>query len=126
MTLVLLHNLEKEKNVGKEEKEELTEDDVIQIIQRGIKRRKEAIELYKKGEREELAEKESKEIDILQAYLPKALSPEELEQKVDEIITELNIADKKQMGLVMKEMMSRFRGRVDGTQVKEIVIKKLE
>ena len=126
MILSDLHNLEKEKNVGKEEKEELTEEDIISVIQRGIKRRKEAIELYEKGEREELAEKEEKETEILKAYLPEALSPEEVEKKVEEIIAEFNVTDRKQMGMVMKEMMSRYKGRIDGSQVKEIVLKKLE
>lgn len=126
MALSDLHNLEKEKNVGKEDKEELTEGDIIEVIQRGIKRRKEAIELYQKGEREDLAEKESKEIEILKAYLPKPLSPKEVEKKVEEIIAELGVSEKKQMGVVMKEMMNRFKGRVDGAQVKEIVMKKLE
>ncbi len=126
MILSDLHNLEKEKNVGKEEKEELTEEDIISIIQRGIKRRKEAIELYQKGEREELAEKEKKETEILKAYLPEALSPEEVEKKVEEIIAEFDVTDRKQMGIVMKEMMSRYKGRVDGSQLKEIVLKKLE
>ena len=126
MLLSDLHNLEKEKNVGKEKKEKLTEEDIISIIQRSIKRRKEAIELYQKGEREELAEKEKKEIEILNTYLPEALSPEEMEKKVEEIIAELNATDQKHMGLVMKEMMNRNKGRVDGSQVKEIVLKKLE
>jgi uncharacterized protein YqeY len=126
MVLSDLHNLEKEKNVGKEEKEDLTEEDIISIIQRSIKRRKEAIELYQKGEREELAEKEKKEIEILKTYLPEALSPEEMEKKVEEIIAELNVTEPKQMGAVMKEMMNRYKGRVDGSQVKEIVLKKLE
>jgi uncharacterized protein YqeY len=126
MVLSDLHNLEKEKNVGKEKKEELTEEDIISIIQRSIKRRKEAIELYQKGEREELAEKEKKEIEILNTYLPEALSPEEMEKKVEEIIAELNATDQKHMGLVMKEMMNRYKGRVDGSQVKEIVLKKLK
>jgi hypothetical protein len=126
MILSDLHNLEKEKNVGKEEKEELTEEDIISVIQRGIKRRKEAIELYEKGEREELAEKEEKETEILKAYLPEALSPEEVEKKVEEIIDEFDVTDRKQMGMVMKEMMSRYKGRIDGSHVKGIVLKKLE
>jgi uncharacterized protein YqeY len=126
MILSDLHNLEKEKNVGKEKKEELTEEDIISVIQRGIKRRKEAIELFKKGEREELVEKENKETEILKAYLPEALSPEEVEKKVEEIIAEFDVTDRKQMGMIMKEMMSRYKGRIDGSQVKEIVLKKLE
>jgi len=120
MILADLHNKEIEK------KEELNEADIIEVLQRGIKMRKEAVELYQKGGREDLAQKELKEIEIIKSYLPKPLSPKEVEKKVEEVIAELGVSQKKEMGVVMKEMMSRFLGRVEGAQVKEIVLKKLE
>jgi uncharacterized protein YqeY len=103
----------------------LTEEDEIQILNSAVKTRKESLELYKKGDRQDLVENESLELEIVQSYLPKPLSEEELQQAVNQLITEMNVSSMKDMGLVIKEMMSRYRGKVDGKKVQELVRLKL-
>lgn len=103
----------------------LSEDDEIQVLNSAVKTRKESIELYQKGGREDLAEKEKQELEIIQSYLPQALSEEELNKAVDEVIVESGAVSGKDFGRVMKEVMNRYRGQVDGKQVQELVRNKL-
>ena len=105
--------------------DKLSENDEIQVLNTAVKSRRESIEFYKKGDRLELMEKEAKEIEIVQLYLPKALSSDELAASVDQVIFEFGASSAKDFGRVMKEVMSRNRGRVDGKQVQEIVRAKL-
>ncbi|MDX9701665.1 MAG: GatB/YqeY domain-containing protein [Candidatus Auribacterota bacterium] len=104
---------------------DITDDETIKIIKRGIKSREEAVVLYKKGERGELVQKEQDEIDILTQYLPAQLSVNELEQIIDAIITEKKLSQAKDMGIVMREVMSEYGSRTDGKTVQEIVRVKL-
>src|SRR6266568_7380800 len=78
--------------------ETLTDADFIAVVQREVKKRRDSIEQFDKGGRPELAEKERREILVLESFLPKALSPEELEQLVKATIQELSATSKKQMG----------------------------
>ena len=105
--------------------DKLSEDDEIQILNSAVKSRRESMELFKKGDRLELMEKEAKEIEIVQLYLPKALSSDELAASVDQVISEFGASSVKDFGRVMKEVMNRNRGRVDGKQVQELVRAKL-
>jgi uncharacterized protein len=100
---------------------ELTDEDVLAVIQRGVKQRQDSIEQYTKGNRPELAARERAELEQLQAYLPAQMSDEELERAVREIIAETGASSKKDSGKVMKEMMARYRGQVDGKRVQEVV-----
>ena len=100
---------------------ELTDEEVLAVIQRGVKQRQDSIEQYTKGNRPELAEKERAELQQLQGYLPAQMSDEEAEAAVQAVITELGVSSKKDAGRVMKEMMARHRGKVDGKKVQEIV-----
>ena len=105
---------------------DLTDDDVVRVLKKGIKSRKEAIDLYRQGERNDLAEKEEREIKILEEYLPEQMTPEEIEKAAAELIKELGIETQKQLGLFMKEFMNRYKGRVDGKLVQQAAKKLLK
>lgn len=100
---------------------ELTEDEIVGVIQKEIKKRKEAIELYEKGGREDLVSKEKRELEILESYLPKQLSEEEIEDMAKEIINSIGATSLSDIGKVMKEIMPKVKGRADGNVVKKIV-----
>lgn len=102
----------------------LTEEEISEIALKEIKKRKEAIELYKKGKREELAKKEASEIKILESYIPKMLSETELGEIVEKTINELN-ATPSDFGKVMGQVMQKTRGKTDGSVVSKIVKQKL-
>lgn len=114
------------KNEEKRLRRELAEEEVWTLIQRGIKRRQESIEQFSKGDRQDLVEKEAEEAVVLKRYLPPPLSEEELEKIVADIITELGVKEKKEMGKVMREVMGRYKGRVEGSVAQRIVLGKLE
>ena len=94
---------------------------VVSIIQKAIKMRAESVEQYRKGGREDLAEKETKEQEILKAYMPEALSEEELDAALKKIIDETGASTQKDIGKVMGKVMAEFRGRVDGKAVQQKV-----
>ena len=105
---------------------ELTEEEIWTLIQRGIKRRKESIEQFDKGGRQDLVEKEEGEAAVLKKYLPPPLSEKELAKIVADIIAELEVKEKKEMGKVMREVMERYKGRVEGSMAQRVVLSKLE
>jgi uncharacterized protein YqeY len=97
-----------------------------QVIASLIKQRRDSIEQFLKGGREELAARETAEIAVLEEYLPPPLDPAEVERAVDESIRELNATSAKDFGRVMKAAMGRLAGRgADGRTINEIVRKKL-
>ncbi|HEX4264356.1 MAG TPA: GatB/YqeY domain-containing protein [Verrucomicrobiae bacterium] len=105
--------------------ETLSDADFVGIVQKEVKKRRDAIEQYEKGGRPELAEKEKKEIPVLEAFLPKALSPEELEQLIKATIAETGAVSKKDMGPVIKAVQAKAAGRADGKTVSGLVGKLL-
>jgi uncharacterized protein len=108
-------------------KKDLDDAEMSRIMTTMIKQRKESVEQYEKGQRAELAEKERQEISIIETYLPKALSADELAQAVDAVIRETGAMSAKDMGVVMKAVMARFAGHpVDGKQVSDLVRSKLK
>lgn len=109
----------------RERKLEVTDLMVQQIIQSEIKKRKEAVELYQKGNRPELAEKEEKEILLLSQFLPKPLTEEEVLIELKKIIADTNASGKKDFGLVMKAANATLRGKADGMMIKNLVEKLL-
>jgi len=110
-----------------EMKKDLDDAEMSRIMTTMIKQRKESVEQYEKGQRAELAAKERQEISIIEAYLPKALSPEELDRTVDAVIRESGATSAKDMGAVMKGVMARLAGQpVDGKQVSDLVRSKLK
>lgn len=104
------------------EKKDMEEADVLQIIQRQIKQHKESIEQFEKGERPDLADKEAKELAILEAYVPKQLNEDELLTIIKGVISETGAAAKSDAGRVMKAVMDKVRGRADGKVVNRVVM----
>lgn len=109
------------KNKEKELRRQPTEPEIHQLIAGAIKQRKDSIEQFLRGGRNDLAEKENKEMEILQSFLPKPLEPEELTALIAEAIRETGAASVKDMGKVMKVLMPRVSGRADGKTVQEMV-----
>lgn len=108
-----------------EKKAPLDEAESLQVIQKAIKKRKESADLYEKGGRPELAAKENSEIAILDVFVPKQMDEAEARARVAEVIQELGVTDKKETGRVIKEVLARYRGRLDGKLVQKIVNEKL-
>jgi hypothetical protein len=101
--------------------ESLSDPDVIAIVQKEVKKRRDSVEQFEKGGRAELAAKEKQEITVLESFLPQALSPEELEQLVRATIQELGATSKKDMGPVIKAVQAKAAGRADGKTVSGLV-----
>ena len=101
--------------------EYLDEAEMIKVIQAAAKRRREAAEQYVAGDRPELAAKENLELAILEEFLPKALSPQELEALVKEVIAEIGATSMADMGKVMKVAQEKIAGRADGKAVSAVV-----
>lgn len=99
----------------------LAEPDFVAVVQREVKKRRDSIEQFEKGGRPELAEKEKKEITVLETFLPKALSPEELEQLVKATIQEVGATSKKEMGPVIKAVQAKAAGRAEGKTISALV-----
>jgi len=108
----------KEKDLEKES--QLVNEEVIEVISSEIKKRKESIELFEKGEREDLVEKETKEKEILEKYLPEQLSEEGIKKLVKEAIERVEAKEPKDIGKVMAELMPKVKGRADGGLVSKI------
>ena len=123
---VLRMTLSELKNAVISKGDELDEGEVLATIQKALKKREEAAAAFRDGGREEQAATEEAEAELLRAYLPDKLSPEELEKVVDEVIAETGATSKREMGQVMKEIMARYRGRVDGKEVQSLVASKLD
>jgi uncharacterized protein len=109
-----------------EVKKDLDDAEMSRIMTTMIKQRKESVEQYERGNRAELADKERQEISIIESYLPKAVTPEQLGEIVDAVIRETGAASLKDMGAVIKAVMARLAGRpVDGKLVSDLVRSKL-
>jgi uncharacterized protein len=108
------------KNERIQTQRDLTDDEVEAGIRRAVKQRRESIEQYRRGGREDLAGAEEEELRILEAYLPQGLSETDLEQAIRGIIAEKGFTSSRDVGLVMKELMARHKGRVDGKRAQEL------
>lgn len=105
---------------------ELTDEEVQKALQSLVKQRRDSIEQYEKAGRQELADKEALEISHIEAYLPQAATPEEIEQAVAEAIAETGASSMKEMGSVMKAAQAKLAGKTaDGRMVSEAVKSKL-
>jgi hypothetical protein len=109
------------KNREVEKRGPLTDAEVLQAIVASGKQRQDAIEQYRQGKRQDLADKESAELEILQSYLPQPLTSEELRAMVLEAIGEVQATSVKEMGKVMGVLMPRVTGRADGKMVNTLV-----
>ena len=113
------------KNAEIDRQTELDEADILVILQKEVKSRYETIEGAEKARRDDLIAEANQEIDILEVYLPQAISPAELEAIVTETISDIKATSMKDMGKVMQAVMPKVRGRADGKDVNQIVRKLL-
>ena len=104
---------------------DLDDDEIGEVLQRCVKQRQEAAEQFEKGGRDDRAADERDEIEVLRGYLPEQLEGEALAAAVDEVIAETGAAAPSDMGRVMGELMSRYKGRVDGKAANVVVREKL-
>jgi uncharacterized protein YqeY len=104
-------------NVG----HELSDEEAMTVIRKAVKQRQDSIDQYTGAGRTELAAKERAEMELLKTYLPPELTDEELEAGLREIVASTGAQSRKDLGKVMKEATARFKGRVDGKKIQEVV-----
>lgn len=109
------------KQLELDQRKELEDDEVLEIISKQLKEKRNALEDFKKAERQDLIDLTEEEINILLEYLPKQLSDEELRQIVIKTLDELGAKDLKDMGKIMKSIMPKIKGKADGGRVNKIV-----
>lgn len=102
----------------------LSDEDVLQVLVKEAKKRKESVVAFENGGRPELAENEKKELVLIEKYLPAQMSREEVAKEVERILS--GVADKSKFGLVMKEVMKELRGKADAGMITELIKEKLE
>ena len=103
----------------------LSEDEELQVLQRERKKRVEAAEAFRNAGREEQADKEEDELDVLEEFMPEPMSEDELEEIVDDVIAEVGATSMRDIGRVMADVMPQVAGRADGSAVSQIVREKL-
>ena len=108
------------KNQEIELKKELSEEEILTIVSREVKKRKEASVLYEKGNRPELKDKEIQEMKILQTYLPEQVSERDLRRRIQEVIAETGAEGMKDFGKIMKTLVPEFKGKADNGLIKEL------
>ena len=106
-------------------KRELNDDEVISVIQKQIKSRKESIEEFKKANRDDLIEKTEKEIDILNKYMPEQLTIEEINKIIDEAFELIKPQSMKDMGKIMSEITPKIKGKADMSYVSSTIKEKI-
>lgn len=109
------------KTTSIDKKDELTDSEVTKVLQKEAKKRKEAIEMYQSGGREDLVKKETTELEIIATYLPEQLSDEELDSIIKETVSMLQITSEKDVGRVMGAVMPKVKGKADGKVVQQKV-----
>lgn len=113
------------KNREVELRRKAEDQEILAVISTQLKQRRDSIEQFEKGGRQDLADREKAEAAVLEAYLPKQMDRSQIEEALSGIIEELGVSSPKETGLVMKTMMSRFAGQVDGKLVSELLKAKL-
>ena len=101
-------------------KKDLSEEEILTIVSREVKKRKEAAVLYEKGNRPELKDKEIQEMKILQTYLPEQVSEKDLRRRIQEVIDETGAEGMKDFGKIMKTLVPEFKGKADNSLIKEL------
>lgn len=120
-TNTLRITLAKLKDKQIEKRDDITEEEVIKIIQTLVKQRKESIELYVQGGRNELADIEKNEIALLKKYLPQMISENDIKNIVETVINEVGATSMSDMGKIMPEVMKRGKGLIDGRIAQKFV-----
>ncbi len=125
-TLRMLDSMIKNEEIAQGVREEgLGDDDVLILVKRAVKQRQDSIKQFMDGGREDLADKERSEVEIIKVYLPEQMGDEELEKIVKEVITEVGAESKADMGKVMGSVIGRVGSLADGGRVKDMVMKNL-
>jgi hypothetical protein len=117
--------LEKESSLRAQGQDTLTESQELEVLAQLAKQRRDSIEQYRQAGRNDLAEQESQELAILEEYLPKQLSDEEIDTVLDEVIAAVGATSVKDMGKVMGQAMQQLKGRADGQKIQAMVKAKL-
>ena len=113
------------RSAEKELQRPLSEDEELQVLQRERKKRVEAFEAFEAAGREEQADKEDFELEVLEEFMPEPLSEDELDEIVDDVIAEVGATSLRDIGRVMADVMPRVSGKADGSAVSQIVREKL-
>jgi uncharacterized protein len=113
------------RSAEKELQRSLSDDESLQVLQRERKRRVEAMEAYDAAGREEQADREEFELEVIEEFMPEPLSEEELEDIVDDVIAEVGATSIRDLGRVMADVMPQVSGRADGSTVSQLVREKL-
>jgi uncharacterized protein len=127
-TLRLINAAVKDKDIAArtaESREGIKDDQILSLLQGMIKQRQESIKMYEQGKRQDLADKEAAEIKVIEAYLPKQLSDDEMKVVVADIIKSTGAAGIKDMGKVMAELKAKYSGQMDFSKAGPIVKEKL-
>ncbi len=114
------------KQIEVDERKDLSDDDVLQIIMKQVKQGNDALESFQSGGREDLVEQTKEEISLLESYLPTPLTEEELLQLIQKAIDETGADSMKEMGVVMNKVMADCKGKADGKVVSQMVRQKLQ
>ena len=113
------------RSAEKELRRDLSEDEALQVLQRERKKRSEAMEAYDAAGREEQADREEFELDVIEEFMPEPLSEDDLEDIVDNVIAEVGATSIRDLGRVMADVMPQVSGRADGSTVSQLVREKL-
>jgi uncharacterized protein YqeY len=113
------------KSASIDKKDNLDEAELAQVLQKEAKKRKEAIEMFKQGNREDLVKKEESELAVISKYLPEQLSDKNLDEIISESIISLKVESEKDMGRIMGAIMPKVKGKADGKVVKQKVKEQL-
>ena len=124
MVLSLVLSAVKNKEI--EKRSELTDEEIVDVLSSEVKKRKESIESYEKGGREELAQKERDELNVLMEYMPEQMSEDEIRTEAKKAIAETGAKEIKEMGKVLGVLMPNLKGRADGQTVSRIVKEELQ
>jgi uncharacterized protein YqeY len=117
--------LEKEISVRQGGEGQLTDEQATEVLMKAAKQRKESIEQFEEGEREDLAQKERKELEVIESYLPKMLTEDEIRDVTRNKIDELGADSMEDMGRVMGVMMQELKGKAEGSKVSKVVKEEL-
>lgn len=117
--------LEKEISERKGGEAEISDEQAIEVLMKAAKQRKESIDQFEKGDRQELADKEKAELEVIEEFLPKMMSEEEVRAEVKAQISQMGASGMQDMGKVMGAMMGKLKGRADGSVVSRVVKEEL-
>ncbi|HFU75648.1 MAG TPA: GatB/YqeY domain-containing protein [Arcobacter sp.] len=109
------------KQIEVDERKELCDEDIIKLIQKGIKQREEAASQYKDAGRDDLVQKEQEQIDVFSVYLPKQLTDDELKSALETIIQEVGATSMKDMGKIMNPAKDKLGGSADGKRINQML-----